>query len=162
MLKTIFIPIFQGVEARNILRTDIFRLLSKESDLRLVLFVPSDAKREYYQREFSGANIFYEVFNSYQPRLLDRWIGKLKVWLLKTKTMDWKRRIRLAETGNLFFYGLSWTFNRLAAHSLVRRIVRFFDYHIVSNNDFKEVFNRWKPDMVFLITCRLRESLVCP
>ena len=46
-MKTIFITIFQGVEAKNILRTKVFAELMKHPDIRPVLFVQSRERAEY-------------------------------------------------------------------------------------------------------------------
>ena len=53
---TIFISVFQGVEAKNILRTDIFRILRERQGLRIVLFVQDKAKEEYFRKQFIGEN----------------------------------------------------------------------------------------------------------
>ncbi len=150
-MKTIFIPIFQGVEARNILRTDIFAKLSKQKDLKIVLFVPSQEKLDYYKKEFSEhKNIRYEIFDNYKSDFWDKLFEKTKVYLLKTDTMDIKRRLKYEQSGNSLRFYVSFAFNRIVARPLLRKIVRWLDYHLVQDDNFKEVFDRHKPDVVFL------------
>lgn len=147
--RTILIPIFQGVEARNILRTDIFKILAKTQDLRLVLLVPHRQKMDYYQKEFYGPNIFYEVFDNYQPRGLDRLFGLWNVYLLNTKTMDIKRRIRLEDEKSLVLYILSWIVNRVFARRFFRKIFRWLDYHLVHCPEMTVLLDKYHPDLIF-------------
>src|SRR3989344_5475524 len=93
MTETIFITIFQWAEARNILRTDIYRELAKRPDIRLVLFTASQAKKEYYEKEFNGPNIVYEVVEDYTAGGLQRFFGAVKFNLINTATIDVKRRL---------------------------------------------------------------------
>ncbi|HEY4496195.1 MAG TPA: hypothetical protein VJC04_02450 [Candidatus Paceibacterota bacterium] len=150
-MKTIFIPIFQGFEARDILRTDIFKKLRQSDDLRIVLFLGNKEKLEYYKNQFSESDkLIYEVFDSYRGGMIDRFFSKLKVYLLKTPTMDIKRSWKLAESGNYFRFILSWFLNRLLANGLVIKLSRFFDYHLIADQNFKKYFDLYKPDLVFL------------
>lgn len=165
-MRTIIIPIFQGVEALNILRTDIFGILSKQKGVRIILIVPSVWKLNYYKKEFKeNENLIYEVIDSYQNRFGDKFFSWLKVPLLKTETMDIKRKLRLEQTGDVLHYYFSLIFNRVIARPFFRKIARFFDYHLVRNNDFKEIFDKYRPDVVFLAhlfgdieTAMLREA----
>lgn len=150
-MKTILIPIFQGVEALNILRTDIFGKLSGQKEIRIVLLVPSIYKLNYYKKEFKESkNLTYEVFDSYKSGFLDRGFSWLKVHLLKTDTIDIKRKLKLEQTGNILHYYSSFIFNRIVARTFFIKIARLLDYHLVRNNNFKEIFNKYQPDVVFL------------
>jgi hypothetical protein len=44
MEKVVFITIFQGVEAKNILRTDIYNKLISDENVRIVFFVSSQER----------------------------------------------------------------------------------------------------------------------
>ena len=150
-MRTIIIPIFQGVEALNILRTDIFRELSKQKDVRMVLIVPSVSKLNYYNQEFNeNKNLIYEVFDNYEMSFFDKIFSLFKVHLLRTETMDIKRRLRFEQTGNIFRYYIGLFFNRIVARRFFRKTARSFDYYLVKNNDFKEIFDKYRPDVVFL------------
>lgn len=148
-MKTILVIISQAVGAKSILRTDIYPKLTTVPDVRVILAVPTEERRHYYECEFSGPRVEYAVYGRYRPRLLDRGFSQLKIYLLRTKTMDWKRRLRLAETGNYLRYGFSWLANRIVARSAMRRAVRRLDWHLVRNDDFKDLFERYRPDAVF-------------
>ena len=49
---------FQGVEAKNILRTGIVnKLLSENKELHIVLFVKNREREKYYKKEFDNPRI---------------------------------------------------------------------------------------------------------
>ena len=51
--KTIFLTIFEGVEAKNLLRTSVLPTLMSHPNVRIVLFTKSQEKIDYYRKEFS-------------------------------------------------------------------------------------------------------------
>src|SRR3989344_4769139 len=57
--RTIFITSFNPFATRNVLFSDAFRVLSQQSDLRLVIFCP-DYKKDYFQEKFRAANVIIE------------------------------------------------------------------------------------------------------
>ena len=64
-MKTIITPIYNGIRARNFFRTDTYRELIKDPNIRLVVVVPP--KVEYYQKNirrrmcFRAADILGET-----------------------------------------------------------------------------------------------------
>ena len=149
--KTILIPIFQGVEARNILRTDIFKKLKENENIKIVFLVPSEYKFEYYKKEFGEDDLLkFEIFDNFKKSFLEKLFSKFKIYLLKTKTMDIKRRLRLNNYKNYPRYVISFLFNRIVARNFFIKIIRFLDYRLVRDNNFKNLFDKHKPDLVFL------------
>lgn len=135
----------------NILRTDIFGILSKQKGVRIILIVPSVWKLNYYKKEFKeNENLVYEVIDTYKSVFWDKLFGWLKVPLLRTETMDIKRKLRLEQTRNALHYYLSFIFNRIIARPFFRKIARHLDYYLVRNDNFKKIFDKYKPDIVFL------------
>ncbi len=150
-MKIILIPIFQGVEALNILRTDIFGKLSNQKEIRIILLVPSVYKLNYYKKEFKESeNLVYEVFDGYKSRFFDKIFSWLKVYLLRTDTMDIKRKLKLEQNGNIFRYYSSFIFNRIIARPFFIKIARLLDYYLVKDDNFKKIFDKYQPDIVFL------------
>ncbi len=165
MIKTIFITIFQGVEARNILRTDIYRELAKRPDIRLVLFTTSQAKKEYYEKEFHGPNIVYEVVEDYAAGGLQRFFGAVKFNLINTATIDVKRRLSFQSDKSYLKFVWRFLFNRVFAHRPVRKLVRWLDWRLVSDRFFSPYFEKYQPSAVFMAhlfggveTAMLREA----
>ncbi|MDO8467198.1 MAG: CDP-glycerol glycerophosphotransferase family protein [bacterium] len=148
MTKTIFITIFQGVEARNILRTDIYKELVGRPDVRLVLFTDSEEKRNYYQKEFNGPNVIYEVVGEYHARGIQKFFGAAKFNLINTATVDIKRDILFFKEHSYLKFYRRWLINRLFARNFVRRIVRWLDWRLVSDQFFKKYFDQYDPDLV--------------
>jgi len=149
-MKTIFITIFQGVEAKNILRTDIYRRLAGQDDLRLVFFVGSQERAAYYRKEFLRPNIFYEVVGERRTSRLEKIFSDLKFLLLLTETVDLRKRMALEENHNYLNYCLSLGLNRLLARRAVRKLVRALDYLLVRSETFESYFDSYRPDLVFL------------
>ena len=64
-MKTIFITNFHLIISRNILATDILRIL-RENDTRVVIIVP-EQKKEYFQKTYGGENVIVEGIKANQP-----------------------------------------------------------------------------------------------
>ncbi|MBU1036484.1 CDP-glycerol glycerophosphotransferase family protein [Patescibacteria group bacterium] len=150
MEKTIFIPIFQGVEARNVLRTDILEILKKQAELRIILFVLNKQKEEYFRKEFLGSNIHFEVFDHYKKPTLNNFFTFLKFILVRTNSRDAFRKRELAENKNYLMYFLKFIINRIFARKLIRKIVRGLDWLLVKDDNFSEYFDKYNPDLVLL------------
>lgn len=148
-MKTIFIPIFQGVEARNILRTDAFEIL-KNTGAKIILFVNSKEKKEYFEKEFNGPNVVYEITPAHRLSFLGGVFSVLKFNLINTKTIDLKRRMKYEQDGKIISYFFKLAFNRIFARRFFRKLVRFLDYAIVKDHHYSAYFEKYKPDLVFL------------
>ncbi len=149
-MRTIFITLFQGVEAKNLLRTGVVADILKTSDIRVVLFVGSKERAEYYRKEFSDPRIIYEVAEYVSSGFLDRLLGRLKFQTLQTKTTDLRRRMRREVSGNYLAYWLGIFINRMLAHRLVRKILRRFDFAFVGGATYARFFDQYRPDAVLL------------
>ncbi|MFA5838563.1 MAG: CDP-glycerol glycerophosphotransferase family protein [Candidatus Paceibacterota bacterium] len=150
-IKTILIPIFQGVEARNILRTDIFKKLREQKDIKIVLLVSNEYKLEYYKKEFGEDNLLkFEIFDDFKKSFLEKLFSKFKIYLLNTETMDIKRKLRLHDSKNYPRYLVSFVFNRIIARPFFIKVARFLDYYLIKDNNFKNLFDKYNPNLVFL------------
>ena len=151
-MKTVFISILEGVEAKNILRTDAVKTILKDEEVHIVFLVKDEARVTYYSREFNGPRISYAVV-TYDRSLgkgFDRFFAVLKFYLLRTKTTNLRRRLAYEAGGNYFTYIGSHILNILLAHRPIRRLARALDYRLVKNSRYREVFEKYKPDLVFL------------
>ncbi|MBI2055292.1 MAG: CDP-glycerol glycerophosphotransferase family protein [Candidatus Sungbacteria bacterium] len=149
-MRTIFISIFQGIEAKNILRTDVARTLLSEPDVQLVCFVKSRERADYCQKEFPHERVTYEVFYRAPDGRFERLMSFLKFHLIRTKTTALKRRMHLEETGDHLRYALSVFANWLIARPSVRKLLRSLDHYLISDPGFSPLFLRYRPDVVFL------------
>lgn len=149
-MKTIFITIFQGVEAKNILRTPVLPVLLRVPDLRLVFLVRTQARAEHYRREFRDPRIIYEVADALPRGPAERFFSWLKFHLIRTATTDLRRRMELDAGGSELAYWAGLGLNRLIARPLMRRIARWVDRYAVADPGFGPLFRRYRPDLVFL------------
>src|SRR3989338_5977998 len=151
-MKTIFIPISQALEAKNMLRTKVLANLLKDKDTRLVFLMANQVRIDYYKKEFNGPRMHYEVadFTKKRGKNLENLFSKLKYLLLRTETTDLRRRMKFEENGGRLSYLANLAFNRIFARSFIRRIVRVLDYALIRNNNFKAIFEKYKPDVVLL------------
>jgi len=149
-MKTVFISIFQGVEARNILRTSILKTLLKDPQIRIVLFTRSREKADFYQKEFNDPRLIYEVAACPRPGGLDKFFAWLKFSLIKTETTDLKRAMAFEIRKNPLIYFLSKALNFIVARPAFRRLARLLDFLLVKNDFYAGYFEKYKPDLVFL------------
>jgi len=149
-MTTIFITIFQGVEAKNILRTDIYQNLIANENTRLVFFVDSIERAEYYKKEFSHPRVIYEVANLKPSTGLNAFFSWLSFVLLRTATTDLRRKMALEVNHGYFRYVVGLFFNRLLARHWIRKIVRRLDYLLVGSDSFSRYFEKYHPSSVFL------------
>ena len=72
-MKTIFLSISHGFQARDLLRTDVFRVL-RNNGVQIVILTPN-ANDQYFVREFAGPGVFLERLFMNTTRLEDRMAG---------------------------------------------------------------------------------------
>ncbi len=138
-----------GVEAKSILRTNILGALL-DSGARVVLFVKSKERADFYRAEYDHQNLYYEVVE--KPRLsrLNGIFEFVRQYLIQTKTMRLYKRLVYEESRNRLRYMASSLATMLLARPAVRQFVRFLDYRLCWESSFDDVFHRYEPDCVFL------------
>ncbi|MBU1091276.1 hypothetical protein KKA27_00150, partial [Patescibacteria group bacterium] len=149
-MKTIFIALFEGVEGKNILRTDILKTILREPNIRLVFFVKNKERAEYHRKEFNNPRMVYEVVEKIQPKGLDKFFMYLKFYLLRTDTTKFLQKAVFEERKNYFRYYLNFFTSWLFARRFFIKISRFLDYRLVKNNTFNKFFDKYNPKLVFM------------
>ncbi len=149
-MKTILIPIFQGIESRNILRTDIFNIIRSNKNIRIILLIPTLEKIDYLKKYFEDDNIVFELAPEYKKPRFNSLFTSFKFNLLKTKMMDIRRKVWLSRTRNYFLYYLKWLFNRVFARKFFRQIIRWLDFYLLIDDNYLDVYKKHKIDLVFL------------
>lgn len=108
-LRTIFIIVDSGMAIRNILRTDVYRILKSCRNLRIVIFSPLSEDPDFRQ-EVAGENIFIEPLQKWKAGLLVKSIRSLRkdVWSEKHDVIRFKekRAKRKNRLGRALVYGL--------------------------------------------------------
>lgn len=149
-MRTILIPIYQAVEVKNILRTDIIKKLLERPDVRVVCLVRYPERIDYYKKEIPHDRIAYDVFYQAPQGAFERFFSMLKFHIIRTDTTDLKRRLRYEAAGGIIRYKVGSVMNRLLARKTARSLLRFLDYRVVGDPGFAEVLRKYNPDAVFL------------
>jgi len=150
-MKTIFITIFEGIEAKHILRTKVLPTLLLDKNIKIVLLAKSVERVEYYKKEFHDERIVYEVV-PYERTLgegFDRVFAYLKFLMLRTGTVKLRRKMSYELTGNIFTFVLNSFLNMIFAHRVVRVVARRLDMLLVKNDTYTEIFDKYNPSLVF-------------
>jgi len=104
---------------------------------------------EYYKKEFHNDRLFYEVVKRGDVQGFDKLFSKTKFSLLRTSTTDLKRKMAYEIDKRPIKYYLGLLVNRIFGRPLIRQLVRFLDFHLVRNSEYKKYFDTYKPDLVF-------------
>lgn len=149
-MKTVLITIFQAVEAKNILRTNVIKALLEDNAVRVVCLARFPERAEYYAREIPHERITYDAWYQAPQGMLERFFSFLKFSLIKTKTTDLKRLMYYEESGNFVSFTFGRIFNFVFAQKFVRQLIRFIDYRFIPNAGFGALLEKYRPDVVFL------------
>jgi hypothetical protein len=146
--KTIFISSFFGLIARNILATDVLKILRNQPDLRIVILAPQ-AKQALYHREFAATNVIVEGVPDQPASRLDRILSA--VFLNASDTAARRiHRLREFKRDRRYLNFIARYFLAKAANfQPVRRLLRLMDYWLMPKNKFQSYFEKHRPDLVF-------------
>lgn len=154
-MKTIFIPIMGRLQARNILRTDVFKVLNEDPHIRLVILAPS-LKVGEHAKEFHGDNLVFEGFGELPRHIsaIDFFFYRLSLFYINSPTgralrKEWLYH-GLHEKKSPFRYGVSISLLYIfGGSSFLRALCRFLDYHLIKDDRYAAFFDKYKPDLVF-------------
>lgn len=152
-LKTIFIVVDSGMSIRNILRTDVYKVLRACKNLRVVIFSP--LMDDDFREEVGGENVFLEplqkwkagpIVKSLRSFRKDVWSEKHDVVRFREKRASRKGRIGRAVVYNLFL--------RDKGPDRVERALEKIEHWEAKFTPLlaKEYFQKYKPDLVFYTT----------
>lgn len=151
--KTIFLVLDSGVAIRNILRTDVFRVLKEDRRLRLVLFSP--LVDDEFRREMSAPNVVSEPLPRWRPNLAVQVLRSLKkdIWAEQVGLFTFKSK-RGRKEGRWLRH---WLLSRVVrpgtpgrAEGWLRRIDRL--EAACTPRLGTEHFERYRPGLVFFTT----------
>jgi len=145
--KKVFIPLFSGIEGKNILRGGIFDELRKTGLVEPIFFVGTHARADYYRKEYP--EVTFEVIKRYKRTFFDRAFSRFKFFSLRSKTIDLKRQANYLRTKNRVAFIGSFVLNRICGNRFVRSFVRALDQALVRDHVVGEYFDRHAPSAVF-------------
>lgn len=149
-MKTIFITMSRGGTARNILQTDVYRVL-KESGARLVILTPA-ASDERFINEFKGENIFFENLIEPQWTWIDKFLigwHKGLIYNNSTKMRDRYGIYDAKEGGRLKYFFKKLFFYPLSKLQFLKEFFRWLDALLIKDKYYHQVFDKYSPDLVF-------------
>lgn len=156
LMRTIFITSLNPFVTRNILLTDVFRKLSVQPDLRLVIFCP-DYKKDYFEENFTlrqaqgkRSEVIIESIQSEKISFQDIVFGYLGRSLINTRRLAIRRGEIFLKNKKVFNYIISLFLSWIGWLSIVKKAVRFLDQLTISKNKFAAFFDRYKPDLIFI------------
>lgn len=149
-MKTIFISILSGVEAKTILRTDILPSLLAHGHIQIVLFVKNSARAAFYEKEFAHPRIRYEIVGKYAFSRWNTLFDCLKNFLVRTNTLSLYRRLLFIDRKNLLMFFGGNFLSLILARPVFQRVARLLDAVLAQDMIFSAVYARYQPSLVFL------------
>jgi len=147
-MKKILIPIFHGHIARNILRTGVLPKLTEEAEV--ILIVPI-LKKELYIKEFGSERVFVVSAPTIRFSRLERFFRSFYYYFVDTETVKIVQQEQFVLNGKRFRYLWSRIWTNIFGHAkALRQIIRWFDSLLVRDIIFTQIFDRYKPDLVFI------------
>lgn len=162
-MKTLFIMLSRGIVARNILRTDVFRILKEQPDLKMIIFVPpgmpDDFRNEFEQ---TGKVVFEEVPDLEYSRYRKAFEQVLQ-------------KLVYSETAKFFMrYGGRWTkpnktpwkaeLGHIGATIIGQMpflvpLFRWLEMTLFPDKIYDHYFTKYKPDLVFSTTVKSKRDI---
>lgn len=153
-MKTIFITAFHPFISKNILNTDVFKILEARNDLKIILLVPS-ARREFFETNYSSQSVAVEgidtaQFSNSRSNSFFSWAAFFFIYSFWIRR---KRRDYLNAHWGIYnfikfhsFMILTWL---LSGHKSINRIFRNLDWRYSPSDFFKKQYDHYKPNLVF-------------
>ena len=155
-MKTIFISIPIGIIARNILQTDVFRILKAQKDLRIVLILPPNVD-PHFRKEVESENV-----------IIEEWRGRVRAGILRHFILyPFMRNLVYTQTSKFislygskldrpkytpfrYFFKLLF-FPPLSKITFLKRFCSWLNDNFFAAYDrvYEPLFNQYKPDLVF-------------
>ncbi|OGL72415.1 hypothetical protein A3D72_01100 [Candidatus Uhrbacteria bacterium RIFCSPHIGHO2_02_FULL_57_19] len=163
-MKTVFIMLSRGFVARNILRTDTFRLIAERSDLRIVLFVPRNIP-DYFREEFVRyPNVVLEEsddleFGKFRKKVFEPMLQKMVYSDTARFFMRYGGRSTKANKS-----ALSAWLGHLGA-TLIAKLpffipaFRWIEFHAFPDRAYGEFFDKYQPDLVVATAIKTKRDL---
>lgn len=149
-MKTIFITISRGLIARNILQTDVFKLL-KKAGLRIVLLTPAYWDKRFLE-EFKDNNVLIESLIEPKLGFFERIFPLIHQGLIYSDTIEIRWRYGIfspEETTFLNYIFKKIIFKPLSFFPFLREVARWLDFKLFPGKFHSELFKRYQPSLVF-------------
>lgn len=149
--KTILLPIYNGIRAKNFFRNDSYRALVSDPNIRLVIIIPP-SKLEYYRKEYPEKNVVFEPLNIISEPKFGRILGVIALTLLNTDTIRAKQWLEYVRYHKFLKFILKRIINRVLGPLgfINRPIIRFLDRFVALDPGVARLFTKYNPDLVIV------------
>ncbi len=153
----------RGIVARNILRTDIFRILKEQQDVRMVFFVPRNIP-DYFREECASPRVILEESDDLSygifrrkifMSLLNNLVYTATSWFMNRYSGRVRRRGHSYPT-YLFLHLLYSAISRLR---FLKPMFRFLEYYLYPDKVFDSYFEKYRPDLVVATTVMSKRDI---
>ncbi|MBI2024422.1 hypothetical protein HYT00_03490 [Candidatus Giovannonibacteria bacterium] len=149
-IKTILLPIYNGIRAKNFFYTDIYKELLREGDIRIVIVIPP-SKKEFYEKEFAEPNVIFEPLEIISEPRFGRILAGFAFSLLNTDSVRLKHKWWYLKYGGRVKYFLREAMNRIfSPFKFSRRFVRWFDRFVSLDPGVVGILKKYNPDIVLV------------
>lgn len=160
-LKTIFIVVDSGMAIRNILRTDVYRVLRACQNLRIVIFSP--LQDDDFRNEVGGENVILEKLQKWKAGPVVKALRSFRkdVWSEKHDVVRFREK-RATRKGR---FGRALVYNLLLRNSGADRVDHALQKIERWEARFtpplaKKYFEQYQPDLVFYTTIYSKDLCV--
>jgi len=149
-MKTIFLPIYNGIRAKNFFHTDTYRELIKDTNVRLVIVIPT-SKADYYRKTFTESNVVFEPLDIVSEPWFGRFLAEVAFNVFGTRTIVFKQKMEYWKYHKLPRFLFKRIINIMFTpfQKPVRRVIRWLDRTFVGiDPEVVALFDTYKPDLV--------------
>lgn len=149
-MKTIFLVIYSGFISKNLLRTDVLRLLGNKKDVRVILIV-SKSREEEYRAQFGSEHIIVEGVESDTTTFVERLWIKFTNNVIETETLRIQRGGGpLSPRMGLLKRLIAYVSRTILGNPKGRRLLRAIDMRFGGRQEIRALFDRYSPNLVFV------------
>ena len=148
-MNTVLVTIGNTFQARDLLRSDFFKLLKEDNLWRVILLVPSE-KIEHYRQVYGGGRVVVEINPTKREKLnkfetLAYVLGHYSIPSNTTKILHNRLKNRpLVYLLSNFCWFLGHT-------RLWREFIRWLFARATSGSHFRTLLDKYKPDLVYTV-----------
>lgn len=149
MTRTILLPIYNGMVSRNFFRTDVYRELIRDPNIRLVVAIPS-SKLEFYKEQFSHPRLVFEPLDDIRETRFGTFLAGLAFNLLPTRTIWFRQKDRYIKYGNYPNFFIKRALNLfLGPFRFPKQIIRGLDRFVPADEGVIALIKKYRPDLLF-------------
>ena len=148
MQKIIFLPIYNGIRAKNFFYTDIYPQLVNDPSIRLIIVVPW-SKVEYYRHTFKEPNVIFEPLDIVSEPWFGRLLAEIAFNSLGTITIRFKQKLEYWRYHKLLRYLCKRAINIILwPITPLRAVIRWLDGFVGIDSQVAALLDQYKPDIV--------------